>query len=78
MPIHAVQVPVDVVKAQNDLLGQFIEAIYTHGIPAVDLSALRRLHPQLCTFADWAAGAQVKAHLRQLLPAAPHSTVAAD
>jgi uncharacterized protein YbjT (DUF2867 family) len=76
-PIHAVQVPLDVVKAQNDLLGQFIEAIYTHGIPAVDLPALRRLHPQLCTFAEWAASAPVKARLRQLLPAAPNPAVAA-
>jgi uncharacterized protein YbjT (DUF2867 family) len=76
-PIHAVQVPLDVVKAQNDLLGQFVEAIYTHGIPAVDLLALRRLHPKLRTFAEWVASAPVKARLRQLLPAAPNLAVAA-
>lgn len=77
-PVHAVQVPVEVVKAQNDLLGQFIEAVATQGIPAVDLPALRRLHPQLCTFAEWAARAPVKARLRRLLPAALNPIAAAD
>ena len=77
-PIHAVQVPVEMVEAQNDLLGQFIEAVYTHGIPAVDLPALRRLHPQLCTFAEWVASAPVKAHLRQLVSAATNPAATAS
>ena len=67
-PIMAVQVPLAMVKAQNELLGQFIEAVYAHGIPPIDLAALRRLHPQLLTFAEWVARTPTKTRLQQLLP----------
>jgi uncharacterized protein YbjT (DUF2867 family) len=67
-PIAAVQVPLEMVKAQNELFGQFVEAVYTHGIPPVDLAALRASHPQLLTFAEWVARTPTKTRLQQLLP----------
>jgi uncharacterized protein YbjT (DUF2867 family) len=67
-PIAAVQVPLEMVKAQNELFGQFVEAVYIHGTPPVNLAALRAAHPHLLTFAEWAARTPIKTRLQQLLP----------
>jgi uncharacterized protein YbjT (DUF2867 family) len=67
-PIAAVQVPLELVKAQNALFGQFVEAVYTHGIPPVDLPTLRATHPHLLTVAEWVAHKPTKTRLQQLLP----------
>lgn len=51
--ITPVQVPVAVVKSQNNLLGQLMEEIERQGYEAIDVAYLRQLHPGLMTTKAW-------------------------
>jgi uncharacterized protein YbjT (DUF2867 family) len=51
--ITAVEVPLEMVKAQNELLGKFMEVLSQKDYPEIDVNEFRQLNPKLLSLKDW-------------------------